>query len=331
MRATMQKSPFVYSTLDSRSAASALTRSDAPELAGRVLVVATDGSHEARAATAIASVIGRRHGAETVALRAYDYSAMSDRAEVVVAPWGKTYDVLDIARHLLKAELKRDIGEAETWNVRTVAGRPAHAIAAEARALDAALVIMGLRRTQRGLATPSHDTVMQVMRESTVPVLATTGALAGAPRRILVGVDFGLESVRLARVALALLDDQGELVLTHVQGAHQVGGGMRQRSSAVPDEWVMASLERVRRALPAGANVRLEVLRARDDVASSLLAATVRLHADCIAVGTQTRALDDGAKLGVVASMLVRFGLRSLLVVPSAPRRSARSATSYRN
>jgi nucleotide-binding universal stress UspA family protein len=322
MRAIPQKSPFAYSTMESPgSVAHAVERE--PSLAGRTIVVATDGSHESRAATAVASVLGRRHGAATVALRAYDYSAPSDRAEVLVAPWGRSYDTLDLARHLLRQEINRDIAEVESWNVRAVAGRPAHAIAAEAGALDAALVVMGLRRARLGEDTPPHDTVIQVMRESATPVLVTTGALAGAPKRIVVGVDFGLESVRLARAALAVLDDDGELVLANVQGGSQPGGRMQRRAGVLADESAAASLERLRRTLPAWTNVSLEVLHERDDVATSLLAAAVRLRADCVAVGTRPRALADGAKLGVVATTLVKSGMRSLLVVPHLPRGAA--------
>jgi len=326
MRASSQNSPVVYSTFDSRAVAPAMTEGDAQRLDGRVLVVATDGSQESRAATAVASVLGRRHGATTVALRAFDYSAASDRAEVVVAPWGRSYDLLDIARHLLTQELARDIAEVERWTVRAVAGRPAHAIAAEARALDAALVVMGLRRARHDGAALTHDTVLQVMRESRAPVLATTGALAGAPKRIVVGVDFGLESVRVARAALAVLDDEGELVLANVQPEPRMGGRMR-RAASLGDESAFGALERLRRTLPASANISLEVLRERDDVAMSLMVAATRLRADCIAVGAHSRTLDDGAKLGVVASALVRTGMKSLLVVPSVRRGAAPVST----
>jgi nucleotide-binding universal stress UspA family protein len=316
MRLTPQKSPDASRTVGASPAAAP----DRTDLAGRVLVVATDGSHESRAATAVASVLGRRHGATTVALRAYDYAMQGDRAEVVVAPWGRTYDVLDIARHLLTEELNRDIGEVATWDVRAVAGRPAHAIAAEARALDAALVVMGLRRARFGFDPPPHATTMSVMRECRTPVLVTTGALAGAPKRILVGVDFGLESLRVARAALAVLDDDGELVLTNVQSGAHTGVGVRRQVGALMDERSTAALERLRRALPAWTKVTLEVVHARDDVATSLLATAVRWRADCIAVGTSSRTLDDGARVGTVASALVRSGMRSLLVVPSLRR-----------
>jgi nucleotide-binding universal stress UspA family protein len=322
MRVSPQNSPFVYSTLESHGAL-ALPIAEEPSLAGQTIVVATDGTQESRAATAVASVLGRRHGATTVALRAYDFTAPNQRAETIVAPWGRTYDTLDIARHLLRAEINRDIAEVETWNVRAVAGRPAHAIAAEARALDAALVVMGLRRARHGSDAPHHDTVLRVMRESSAPVLVTTGALAGAPKRIVVGVDFGLESVRLARAALTVLDDDGELVLANVQSQSKAGGGIRRRDGARMDESAAASLERLRRALPSWTNVTLEVLHERDDVATSLLSAAVRLRADCIAVGSRSHAFDDGARLGPVASALVESGMRSLLVVPSAHRGAA--------
>jgi nucleotide-binding universal stress UspA family protein len=207
----------------------------------------------------------------------------------------------------------------DTWDVRAVAGRPAHAIAAEARALDATLVVMGLRRAPLGAEPSPHETAMHVIRECRMPILVTTGALAGAPKRVVVGVDFGLESLRLARAALTVLDDDGELVLTHVQRAADPSGrtGMRRHVGALEDERAAASLERVRRALPAWTKVTLEVAHAQGDVASSLLATAVRWRADCIAIGTSPRMLDDGRQVGAVATALVKSGMRSLLVVPS--------------
>jgi hypothetical protein len=89
---------------------------------------------------------------------------------------------------------------------------------------------------------------------------------------------------------------------------------------ALLDERAAASLERLRRALPAWTKVSLEVVHARDDVATALLATAVRSRADCIAVGTSPRMLDDGQHVGVVAASLVKSGMRSLLVVPSVHR-----------
>jgi len=327
----MRLTPHTRSFTAQSVRASPATASDGTDLAGRVLVVATDGSHESRAATAVASVLGRRHGATTVALRAFDYAKTGDRAEVIVAPWGRKYDVLDIARHLLTEELNRDIGEVSTWDVRAVAGRPAHAIAAEARALDAALVVMGLRRARIGFDPPPHATAMHVMRACRTPVLVTTGALAGAPKRIVVGVDFGLESLRVARAALAVLDDDGELVLTNVQGGARTGTGVRRQDGALLDERAAPSLERLRRALPAWARVTLEVVHAVDDVATSLLATAVRWRADCIAVGANRRTLDDGQHVGAVVGALVKAGMRSLLVVPSVHRVAATASPAHGN
>jgi nucleotide-binding universal stress UspA family protein len=167
------------------------------------------------------------------------------------------------------------------------------------------------------------------MRESSAPVLVTTGALAGAPRRIVVGVDLGLESVRVALAALAVLDDDGELVLAHVQGDSPQGGRLQRHASSLAVESAASALERLRRALPARTNVTLEILREPGDVATSLLAAAVRTRADCVAVGARPRALDDGARLGAVATALVNSGMRSLLAVPAVHRVTASAYTGH--
>jgi hypothetical protein len=157
-------------------------------------------------------------------------------------------------------------------------------------------------------------------------VLATTGALADAPRRIIVGVDFGLESMRVARAALAVLDDDGELVLAHVQAPPRGTGLASRTSGARQEESPIAALERLRRALPAGTNATIELLHEREDVACTLLGAAARLRAECVAIGAGRQTFDDGPRAGAVASTLVNAAARSLLVVPSGRRTTATPA-----
>src|SRR3954453_8514513 len=129
-------------------------------LTHRTILVATDGSAESRAATAVTSVLARLRGAHVVAMRACEDESSLEHSDIVIAPWPSESDALEISRHLLRAELGRDIAEVKEWDVRAVAGRAAHAVAAEANALDVALIVTGLKRAREWGCVPRHDTVL---------------------------------------------------------------------------------------------------------------------------------------------------------------------------
>jgi nucleotide-binding universal stress UspA family protein len=299
-------------------------------LTHRTILVATDGSAESRAATAVASVIARLRHAHVVAMRAFDYGAPITHSDVVITPWMNECDALEISRHLLRAELSRDIGEVCDWDVRAVAGRPAHAVAAEANALDAALIVMGLRRARQWGGVIRHDTALRLLGEVHVPVLATTGALAEVPRRIVLGTDFSASSIRTARIALSVLADRGTLVLTFVQpspeACERADGHLRPLS---PGE-LEAGFDRMHDALKYAREVRMERVVVDGDVPWSLLSIADRSFSDCIAVGSGGHALDDQHGPGRVARTLVTCGKRPLLVVPP-PRGAFGFATRTRD
>jgi nucleotide-binding universal stress UspA family protein len=299
-------------------------------LTHRTILVATDGGPESRAATAIASQLARLRHAHVVAMRAFDYGAPVTHSEVVITPWMNENDALEISRHLLRAELRRDIGEIGDWDVRAVAGRPAHAVVAEANALDAALIIMGLRRARQWGGVIKHDTALRLLGEVRVPVLATTGALAEVPRRIVLGTDFTAASIRAARIALSVLADDGTLVLAFVQpnpeACDRSGGKVRPMSTSE----LSTGFARMHEALKQARDVRLESAVVDGDVPWSLLSIADRSYSDCIAVGSGGHALDDQHGPGRVATTLVRAGKRPLLIVPS-PRAAVGLASRTRS
>jgi nucleotide-binding universal stress UspA family protein len=318
MRLATERIAPVYSTpgLHANGRATQSLAGRGLALTHRTILVATDGSAESRAATAVASVIARLRHAHVVAMRAFDYGAPITHSDVVITPWMNESDALEISRHLLRAELSRDIGEVRDWDVRAVAGRPAHAVAAEANALDAALIVMGLRRARQWGGVIRHDTALRLLGESRVPVLATTGALAEVPRRIVLGTDFSAASIRTARIALSVLADDGTLVLAFVQpspeACDRADGKLRPMSTTE----LTTGFERMHNALKHAREVRLERVVVDGDVPWSLLSIADRSYSDCIAVGSGSHALDDQHGPGRIARTLVTSGKRPLLVVP---------------
>jgi nucleotide-binding universal stress UspA family protein len=278
-------------------------------LAGRPVLVALDGGPCDAAVTRAAAQLAAAHGARPHAVHA-------------LGPVPHPH-----AGRALEAHLVAALGTEHRWPVRAHLGPPAAVIARRAAELDAALVVLGIRH-HGPLHRVLHDeTTLHVMRDTTCPVLAVTPSFVAPPRRVMVGVDFGVASMHAARAALHLLDPAGTLVVAYVEP---------MRADADPDEalepdgvvyalGVEAALDRLVIDLAAPPTVHVEPLRVVSDTASSvgeaLLAAADRARVDLLAVGSRRHDWADRVLLGSVTQDLARDGRHALLVVPPTPAR----------
>ncbi|MEP6619055.1 MAG: universal stress protein [bacterium] len=285
-------------------------------LNGRRVLLATDGSAESRAACAIASLLARRRGARPAAIRAFGYVAPWDSSHPApVADMASGVEPMELSRHLVQVQLARDVGGAADWPVHVAVGHAARAIEAATESTHAALVVMGLCGASADGTPADHKTVLHVMKQVDVPVLATNGALADLPRRIVVGVDLRESGLRAARAALSLVDDGGTLVLTFVRP-----GGPVDDDSASGDVGVGEAFERLQRMLAAPRSLRVATAVLDGSVPSALADFARRTHAGLIALGARQQHFADRRVLGGVTSGLVRDATRSLLVVPPSAR-----------
>lgn len=283
-------------------------------LAGRPLLLAVEDVHASSTAMRTAARIADARGATLHVVHAITSSA----------PLGLTSGLYEAARDDIHSTLCESLDVDGSWEVHVDVGSPAGVIARRAAELDAALIVMGLRR-HGALHRALHDeTTLHVMRVSSCPVLGVTRA-RDAARHAVVGVDFGAASVRAAYAALRLLAPDGTLDLLYVDPATSADETVDESEARVMyAAGVDAAFDRLVTDLgaPAGIVVRTARVAGSDGahaVAAELLAFAEPSDADLIAVGSRRHDLVDRLLLGSVTQALARDGRRSLLVVPPAP------------
>lgn len=293
-------------------------------LAGRHVLLATDGGAAARSAGALVAALARTAGVHPVVVRAMSPMTALDAAAFATVPVEVPAPVGIAAvaheRGVVAAELREVAGEGVDWPVRVVVDAPPAAVLDEADAVDAALIVLGLRRHALADRLPRGTTLNAVLRDATVPVLAVTAGTPTAVRRIVVGVDFGRAGVRAARAALALLAASGAadrtLVLAYVAPADGDASEATEGARVIHAQGVAAAFARLLAEVRPPTGVRVGTAVLEGDPAEELAALADRSAADVIAVGSRRHGWLDHVLLGSVTAALVHRATRSVLVVP---------------
>ena len=180
--------------------------------------------------------------------------------------------------------------------------------------------IIGHRAIERATR---NDTVHEILRATTLPVIAVTEQLQSLPRHVVVGMDFSRASIDAARTALALLAEGGRLTLAYVAPAFAFG--MEEGEQLVQQLGVAAAFSQIRETLaPArGATIDTVVLDGAltRNIATTLRAWVDDVKADLVALGARRHGRLERWVVGSVTSDFAREGLHSLLAVPALDER----------
>ena len=294
-------------------AATRRTLSESAPLRGRTVLLAMNGDEPSTAAAHVACSLARGHGAEIVAVCAYD----PERAFAApLPPASPTATPVEVLTESVREELGGVKREAHDWRVLVAAGAPAEVIGEAARELDAALVVMGLRGRSTMQRALRAETALRVMGETTIPILAITPALTRMPRRIMAAVDFGRAGVRAARAALALLADGGTLDLVFVDRESFPVPEALEGNEVIHRQGVAAAFERLRSELAAPASVTVTTTVLEGAPSEVLRMFAEQIEPDVIAVGARRHGMMDRMLLGSVTADLVHDGRWSLLILP---------------
>lgn len=287
---------------------------------GRSVLLATDGSPSAKSATCFADTMAadlhaRVHVVVVLDIRRAPMPAPLDKAMQLageaVGP-GVHAEQEDAVRRGLSATLGHDVD----WNIRMAVGAPAEAITREARRVDAALIVMGLRHHGRTARVLNDETTLNVIRTAPCPVLGVAPGTETLPTRVLAAMDFSVASFSAAAVARALMPSGGMLTLAYVPPLlsypAEDGEGM------IHSLGVQAGFDRARKNLDGGVKVEQEIMHheSRAPVADLLLECADSTSASLIAAGTARPSRVDRWLLGSVSTDLIRDGRCSVLVVP---------------
>ena len=301
------------------------------DLRGRNVLLASDGSAAANAASRLAFDLAERRGVVISVI-----SVMDTRSAPMPPPLGLMVAIADAsvgdrvhADHVEAARVvvEAAVGEAVDWPVRVALGTPAAVIVREARRLRASLVIVGLRRHGRVDRTLQDETALEVMRRAECPVIGVAASMQALPTRALAAMDFSRSSFVAARAARAVMGERSRMVLAY---APPISYALSDDGEALVHALgVEAAFARCRAELgEEGATIDQVVLHREvaTPISAALLEYADAVQCGLIAAGSARHGRIERWTMGSVSTELVRDGRHSVLVVP--PRRRIRKAAS---
>jgi nucleotide-binding universal stress UspA family protein len=214
--------------------------------------------------------------------------------------------------------LMDSVGAAEGWTHEVVMGRPARMITHIAGQRGANLIVVG--RREHGLMDriAGAETSLQVMRLSSIPVLAVA-ADEDQPQSIVVATDFSEASVRAAKAACELLGRRGSLHLVYVEPPVEllpegfgIAGDGRYPGDVV--QWFRRFVESIK--APPGVFVETTLLNGKP--VPALIEFAERIGADMIAAGSHSNSRMERILLGSVSTGLVRSAACPVLIAPAS-------------
>lgn len=294
------------------------------DLAGRAVLLATDGSPAALAAARVANELARMYHANVHVVAVVD-----TRSAPIPPPLDTALALGDFVsgeeihheqkREVLE-ELSRATGTSVEWPVRIMLGTPASSIVQEAHHVGAALIILGLRRHSRIDRAVHDETTLNVMRSATCPVFGVVAEMDGLPRRVLSAVDFSEGSLIAVRSGQAVVGKDAVQVLAYV---HPMNGFLSDEGEArIHHMGVQAGFVKLGKEFgDDGLKLDHVVLHHEpaQSAAGALLEYADEIGADLITAGSVQHSRLDRWMVGSVSGELVRDGRRSVLIVP--PRR----------
>jgi nucleotide-binding universal stress UspA family protein len=295
------------------------TRAHPWVLTGPILV-ATDGTQACDAALSVAEGIARDHSRSTEVISVLEplasvYPPMDGlmvSLPQAISDGARTEQRMNIVRERLRKTLRT----ADSWKIQVKVGQVAHSIVEAAQAIDASLIVMGLGKHRPVDRLLGDEIAAQVVRRSSIPVLAVPSDAKAPLRRTVVGIDFSRASVRAARAAVSLTTPPGHLWLAHVKPPLDIPTEAYEGASVIYSQGVVGGFQKIEEQLETVdlLEVRPVVLDGR--VADELLTFASSHQADLLVTGAHGRSLVERLLIGSVTTKLLRAARCSVLVIP---------------
>jgi nucleotide-binding universal stress UspA family protein len=299
---------------------SILSRSDVPAVGIRALksapvIVASDGREQSDPALVAGRIFA---GDDPASLRVLTVvNALPMLTPEAGLPYSADVDASQRAdrKRLVVEQIGRLWSDEPRVNVEVYDGEPATRIADVAHKADASLIVVGVGRHRVVDRIFGDETALQLARAADVPVLAVAEGMTGAPRRIVVGVDFSETSLRAARLAIELAAPGAIVHLVHVESRDiaiydwsATGGAYHEDSSY--------ALRRMRDLLHLPEGMSADRVLVYGDPGGELLRFAENVQADLIATGSRGHGRVARMLIGSVATKVLRGATCSVLMVP---------------
>ena len=280
------------------------------------IVVGVDGSPESVAAFNTAAGIAR---SRKCALHVV--SVIPPFAAYHIDPGvEKAKDDVDDLRVQLRdsalADMMRAGDASAEWTHEVVMGRPAKSLVGIAIDRGAEMIVVGRRVHGVMDRITGGETTLQVMRLSSVPVLAVPSD-SDSVNNVVVATDFSPSSERSAKGALDLLGRSGTMHLVYVEPAVELlPAGFALVQPGQPRD-VVTCFRRLVDSLQAPPNVLIETIILNGKPVPAIIEFAERVGADLIAAGSHGHAPLERFLLGSVSTGLVRNSVCPVLVTPA--------------
>jgi nucleotide-binding universal stress UspA family protein len=276
------------------------------------LIVATDGTPRSDAALRAARAIADVTGQKVLVLAVHTpLPVLGPEVHVSTSP---TMDIESRARmHDQVIEQMARVGLSEQWPLRVSTGSPSALIAKLARNVDAALIVMGLGGHGMFERIFGDEMALQVLRITTVPVLAVAEDFTELPERVLVAMDFSSSAKRALELATPLVQPGGRITVANVIAPSAVSDPSRESASAAVSDHLVA---RMASSLSVAPGVVRSHSVARGDPAKELLRLAREMDAGLIATGSHGHDFLSRLLIGSVSTKLLRKSGCSILVAP---------------
>lgn len=280
------------------------------------VVLATNGSPEADAALRFAQAYAAR---EELLLRVI--TVLEPLPLLPAQPAGITY-AMTVERERGQSVLDRVRAQLNATNnpprslSTMLVGRPGATIADAAREWNAKYIFLGAGRHGTLGRLLAGDTVVRVLRQAAVPVLAVPSTCGELPRVGVVGVDFGTASLTAARRAACLIGE-GVLHLVHVRPEIDIPATDPDAWSEVYEQGAKALLAKLASELKTECpGIQVEQALLRGHTSTVLLEYADRVDTDLVAIGQHGHGVVDRFLFGSVAQEMVRSAQAPVLVTP---------------
>jgi nucleotide-binding universal stress UspA family protein len=299
-------------------------------LHGRKIVLAVDDSPAATSAIHVAAALASECGVAVQAVDVIDYGTAPIMplldASRGFADFGIGPEVQAEREVQLRKRLEATVGRQPDWESCVVLGSPAGALTGQAREVDAAIIVMGLRAHGHVDRALHDETTLNVIRHATCPVLAVTAGMTTLPRRILVAIDFSPNSIEAARSAVSIAPRGAHVNLVYAPAS--LPRMPEDGEGVVHDLGVKTAFEQLVASLATGEISISHVVLHRElgkGTAQVLLEYASDIGADLIATGCVGRSIIQRMLVGSVSTDLVRQGRFSMLVAPFVAHHDART------
>jgi universal stress protein E len=284
------------------------------------LLLAITDDDLAPAATAVAEALQKGRKATPSVVYVIEIGASVPEAAIVVAQLEEELrNPQALAKQIseMRPVLHLDSGTAATWPFEIAVGAVGREIVEAAQTKGSDLIVMGLNRHAAMSRAIGNDTVREVMTIGGVPVLAVRPQLTGLPARVVIAVDFSRASIRAARLARQIVDDNCSMHLLFIESdspretTESTEGLQLIRNKGVDDAFrdLILALDP-----PAGMTIDTKVRRGKP--VDEITRFCEEIEPDLVAVGSQHHRFLDRLLLGSVARSIAAEGRWSMLVTP---------------